>query len=235
MRNTVIALAVAVICLASARWSAAGDFIYGCRSRPACGKVCKLVCDTTTLVAVGYGCECTQICIPGPSQPGCKHCETRCCCDDELQGCRPKIEFCWFDWCACGCARPRTVKVLTKYQAEKEICSYHWEVVDGCNCCCQGPCHCVYKAAPPEANVGDVLEVTPDEQVQLASYVSADGQTAVATSGEMLIPTLAPAGEPASANQADPAPAARAASAEAPKPSTWQRLATFWRSAEEQP
>jgi hypothetical protein len=51
----------------------------------------------------------------------------------------------------------------------------------------------------------------------------------------MLIPTLAPAGEPASANQADPAPAARAASAEAPKPSTWQRLATFWRSAEEQP
>jgi hypothetical protein len=135
-----------------------------------------LVCDTTTLIAVGYGCECQEICVPGPSRPGCKHCETRCCCDNEIKGCRPKIEFCWYDWLACGCAQPRTIRVLTKYQAEKEVPSYHWEVVDGCDCCCQGQCHCVYKAAPPEARVGDVLELSEDEQVQVASYVS-PGQT----------------------------------------------------------
>jgi hypothetical protein len=201
MQKYVVTLAVTVMCLASARLSAAGDFFYGCRSRPACGKVCKLVCDTTTLVSVGYGCECKQIAIPGPSCAGCKHCETRCCCDDDVKGCRPKIEFCWFDWCTCGCARARTVKVLTKYQAEKEICSYHWEVVDACGCCCPGPCHCVYKPAPPEAQVGDVLPLGDDEQVQLASYVSArpadDGATAVEV-------------------------------ADAAKPSAWRRLTNAW-------
>lgn len=247
MRKIVVTLAVTVICLATARLSAAGDFFYGCRSRPACGKICKLVCDTTTLVSVGYGCECKQICIPGPSCAGCKHCETRCCCDDDLKGCRPKIEFCWFDWCTNGCARARTVKVLTKYQAEKEICSYHWEVVDCCSCCCADACDCVYKPAPPDASVGDVLAVTPDEQAQLASYVSADGHAAAAAAaGQMLIPTMAPASEPAAAQQqaapasevrpaaTRPASTARQASAAAQKPSTWQRLATFWRNADDQ-
>ncbi len=214
VQNNFVTLAVMLICQASARVSAASDFFYGCRSRPACGKVCKLVCDTTKLVSVGYGCECTQICIPGPSRRGCKHCETRCCCDDEIKGCRPKIELCWYDWFACGCAKPRTVKVLTKYQAEKEICTYHWEVVDGCDCCCPGPCHCVYKPAPPEAAVGDVIEVSPDERAQLASYVSDD--------------------QPETASQVGPAVDAQQAAAAAPKPPTWQRLAKFWRNADEQ-
>jgi hypothetical protein len=126
------------------------------------------------------------------------------------------------------------VKVLTKYQAEKEICSYHWEVVDGCNCCCPSACRCVYKPAPPETSVGDVLAVSPDEQAQLASYVSADGQSAVAASGEMLIPTMAPTGEPASAIQAAATSEPRQVSAATPKPPAWQRVATFWRSADEQ-
>lgn len=169
MRAIIVTVGIAVIGVWSAGTVLAGEFIYGCRSRPACGKVCKLVCDTTTLVAVGYGCECQEICIPGPSRRGCKHCETRCCCDNEIEGCRPKIEFCWYDWFACGCAQPRTIRVLTKYQAEKEVPSYHWEVVDGCNSCCPGECDCVYKPAPPEARVGDVLALTDDERVQLAS------------------------------------------------------------------
>src|SRR3972149_5550574 len=172
MRTIGLVIVVAVVSQAVIRPAAADELMYGCRSRPACGKACKLVCDTTTLIAVVYGCECQEICIPGPSRRGCKHCETRCCCDDEIKGCRPKIEFCWYDWFACGCARPRTVRVLTKYQAEKEVPSYHWEVVDGCNCCCPGACHCVYKPAPPEAQVGDVLALRADEQGQLASYVS---------------------------------------------------------------
>src|SRR4051794_16445130 len=77
--------------------------------RPACGKLCKLVCETKTLTAIGYGNECKSICLPGPSRPGCKHyavCCGKCkhnpctCCDESA----PKCEFCWRDWFACGCA-----------------------------------------------------------------------------------------------------------------------------------
>jgi hypothetical protein len=224
-----VVVVVAVVSLAAMRPAAAGDLIYGCCSRPACGKICKLVCETKKITAVGYGCECETICIPGRSQQGCKHCETRCCCDSDVKGCEPKIEFCWYDWFPCGCGKPRTVRVLTKYEAEKEVCWYHWEVVDGCNGCCPGPCHCVYKAAPPEADVGDVIEVTPEEQAQLASYVSADGQSGAAASGALMIPTMAPVSEPANANRA-----VTQAAAEAPQPSAWQKWAMFWRDSDEQ-
>ena len=169
---------------------AAGQLMYGCCTRPACGKVCKLVCETKKLTVFGYGCECKDICIPGPSLPGCKHCCTiccgecggNCCCQEEPA----KLEFCWRDWCACGCAKPRTVKVLTKYQAEKEICWYHWEVVDACGCgcgdgrsegCgegvdCGADCGCVYKEAPADAQIGAVVELTEEERVQLASRIT---------------------------------------------------------------
>jgi hypothetical protein len=173
MRTFVVVLGIAVIGAWSSPAMAAVDLIYGCCNRPACGKVCKLICGTTKLTAVGYGCECKDICIPGPSVPGCKHCETRCCCDSDVKGCRPKIEFCWYDWFTCGCARPRTIRVLTKYQAEKEVPAYHWEVVDGCNCCCPCGCHCVYKPAPPDSQLGDVLELTSDEQAQVTRYLAA--------------------------------------------------------------
>ena len=199
MRAIVISIGIAVIGVWSTGVALGGDLMYGCCRRPACGKVCKLVCGPATLVAVGYGCECREICVPGPSRPGCKHCETRCCCDNEIKGCRPKIEFCWYDWFACGCAQPRTIRVLTKYQAVKEVPFYHWEVVDGCDDCCSDVCDCVYKPAPLEAQVGDVLELTHDEQVQVASYVSAG-------------------------HADDGAPA----KPQAAKPTSWQRLTKVW-------
>lgn len=196
----------------AAQPGAAGELMYGCMTRPACGKVCKLVCETKTLTVTCYGCECEQICIPGPSQAGCKHCSTNCCngvcgrgydcgyndlgcdivdccgscgcgcgCDDGCCNHAPKCEFCWRDWCACGCARPRTVKKLTKYEAQKEICWYHWEVVDSCCCgCCCGcddargcadGCDCVYKEAPAAAKIGDTFELSAEEQAEIASRV----------------------------------------------------------------
>src|SRR3954447_7157104 len=86
-------------------------------TRPACGKVCKLVCETKKITAIGYGNECKSICLPPPSQPGCKHCA--CCCGEVkcepgqcCQPAAPKFEFCWRNWFACGCGCPRTVKVL---------------------------------------------------------------------------------------------------------------------------
>jgi hypothetical protein len=171
-------------------------------SRPACGKVCKLVCETKKLTAICYANECKQICLPGCSRPGCKHCATCCgkCKCEPCAGCEesaPKCEFCWRDWFACGCPKPRSVKVLTKYQAEKKICWYHWEVVDASCCDCasqtgeaagagslgiaQSPStRSFYKPAPDDAAIGDVLEVTEDEWVKLAAAMTPDPQETTA-------------------------------------------------------
>jgi len=78
--------------------------------------------------------------------------------------------------------------VLTKYQAEKKIPWYHWEVVDGgtldANCC-----ECItdtrderirrdhaitanrtlYKIAPDGVRLGDTFEVTQEERSKLAA------------------------------------------------------------------
>jgi len=169
-------------------------------SRPACGKVCKLVCETKKLSSICYGCQCKEICIPGPSRPGCKHCATcfgKCepaACGD-CQDHQPKCEFCWRDWFACGCARPRTVRVLTKFQAEKEICWYHWEVVDAACCDCvskndrSGAAdknstkadRTFYKPAPEGAELGDVLAVSDDEWVKLSAVLAPDQMELPAT------------------------------------------------------
>ena len=164
-------------------------------SCPTCGKVCKLVCSTKKLTATCYGCESKDICIPGPSRRGCKHCATcygkpsdKPC--DECQNCVPKCEFCWRDWFACGCATPRTVRVLTKYQAEKEICWYHWEVVDAaCGDCVskngaagknsKQTAHTIFKPAPECAAIGDVLPISEAEWVKLAAVLSPDPTEAV--------------------------------------------------------
>ena len=167
-------------------------------SRPACGKVCKLVCETKSLVAIGYGNECKQICVPGPSRSGCKHCAICCgeCQCDPSSGCQtsaPKCEFCWRDWFACGCARPRSVKILTKYQAEKKICWFHWEVVDATCCECAGDeggassgigiaeehgSRLFFKPAPENAQIGDVLPVSDEDLVKLAAVLPPDPREA---------------------------------------------------------
>src|SRR4029078_6941540 len=148
--------------------------------RPTCGKVCKLVCETKKRTAIGYGSESKSMCVPEPSRAGCKHCavcygksDGKPC--DGCPNCPPKCEFCWRDWFACGCAQPRTVRVLTKYQAEKKICWYHWEVVDAACCDCVSPSdpaggtekhaakrvgRTIYKSAPVSAQLGETLPVS---------------------------------------------------------------------------
>src|SRR6476660_7680878 len=184
--------ALAVLCTLQAV-AVAEEFCLD-MSRPTCGKVCKLVCDTKKLTAIGYGAECKSFCIPEPSRAGCKHCAV-CygkCADDtcgNCQSCAPKCEFCWRDWFACGCAQPRTVRVLTKYQAEKKICWYHWEVVDAASCDCvrqtgtaepaekNAATHAgrtIYKSAPNDAQLGAVLPVSDAEWVKLAAVLSPD-------------------------------------------------------------
>jgi hypothetical protein len=81
------------------------------------------------------------------------------------------------------------VRVLTKYQAEKKICWYHWEVVDAGCCDCVSPSgpagaeekntkkqakRTIYKAAPENAQLGAVLPVSEEEWVKLAAVLSPD-------------------------------------------------------------
>jgi hypothetical protein len=185
-----ILLAIAADGLLTFSTFAADDFLFD-ESRPACGKVCKLVSETKKLTAVCYGCDCKDMCVPGPSRQGCKHCDTcegACSpnsCDS--RSIPPRCEFCWRDWFACGCARPRTVHVLTKYQAEKKICWYHWEVVDAACCDCvatnnptaagkknsaKSSQRNIFKSAPESAELGDVLPVSEEEWVKLAGILS---------------------------------------------------------------
>jgi hypothetical protein len=82
------------------------------------------------------------------------------------------------------------VKVITKYQAEKKICWYHWEVVDAACCGCvgkngdttsggntvahtAGP-HSIYKPAPEDAELGEILPITEEEWVKLAAVLTPD-------------------------------------------------------------
>jgi hypothetical protein len=195
--------------------AAANECNFVCGSPPRCGKVCRLVCETKKLTAVCYACECDEICIPGPSRPGCKHCATcgldgTCECGPACDGCQghtPACEFCWRDWFACGCARPRTVTLLTKYEAEKEIGWYHWEVVDAA--CCDRvtdggraePHRSIYKPAPADAELGAVLAVSDEEWAELASLLRPEenrtpaqlaAQSVTAPSGDTIAPDQKP-------------------------------------------
>jgi hypothetical protein len=237
-------IGIALVGVGIANWAAAGNCIFGCWDRPTCGKVCKLVYKEKTLVAVGYGAKCNTIAVPCPSCEGCKHCECQCCPPDACGPCGTdkgdvccgpccpcceaapaKITFCWHDFFTCGGACPRTVKLLTKYQAEKKIAWYHWEVVDGCNCGCPGGCDpncgcaesadnkcpCVYKSAPADSKIGDLFELDPNDRAELAGYISADQQDVAAP--------LADASQPSSDETA------AASQPQDSKPALWQRLA----------
>jgi hypothetical protein len=193
--------------------------------RPTCGKVCKLVCDTKKLTAIGYGSECKDICLPEPSRVGCKHCavcygKSTCDACGNCQSCAPKCEFCWRDWFACGCAQPRTVRVLTKYQAEKKICWYHWEVVDAacCDCVSQNGTagdadknavkhagRTIYKSAPENAQLGEVMPVSDAEWVKLAAVLSPDPTEVVAGDVQSIAGDKT-TGETASADSGSKAP-----------------------------
>jgi hypothetical protein len=161
-------------------------------------------------------------------------CKKDCCCE----GAPAKLEFCWRDWFARGCAKPRTIKLLTKYQAEKEICWYHWEVIDACAEAeaeaeetaaatgvvglLQHPL--VYKAAPADAQPGEVLPILEDERATLAAYLpAAERSKAIQfAGGDEAAPQ---SGEPATiASQTQVTPA----SSEADSRSVKQRLIEFF-------
>jgi hypothetical protein len=109
-----------------------------CGQAAACQKVCRLVCETKKVEITCWGCKCEDFCVPGPSKPGCKHCET--ICQDCDQGCDPNgvhvlpQKFAWTEWIP-GYATIRTRKKLMKKTITKTIPSYKWVVEDLCPHC----------------------------------------------------------------------------------------------------
>ena len=112
----------------------------GCDGGGACcddgcnGARCELKIGKKKIKVICYGCECDQVCMPCPSDKGCTHCENICdgsCCDTGC-GCecdhKPICKFHWTDWCPGGAVAYHRKK-LVKYEAEKEVPDYKWEVV----------------------------------------------------------------------------------------------------------
>jgi hypothetical protein len=192
------------------------------------GARCVLKVGKKKIKVICYGCECDQVCMPCPSDKGCTHCEDLCdgsCCDTGC-GCscdhKPICKFRWTDWCPNG-AVAYDRKKLIKYEAEKEVPDYKWEVVK-CETHGHGPAP---QAAPSEAppvppapkpasftkrapagvRVGQVIPCTDEEirQIERQMQVRPVSHTA-------------PAAQPASAAQTAPVKAQpRVARIPAPK------------------
>jgi hypothetical protein len=123
------------------------------------------------------------------------------------------------------------VRVLTKYQAEKEICWYHWEVVDAASCCdCVSKSggadksqkkmpHTFFKPAPEDAQIGDVLTISDAEWVKLAAVLSPDSSAPAAA-----VASESPAKAPGKPND-DITPLGEAP----PGPSFAERIQRLWK------
>jgi hypothetical protein len=122
-------------CGANCGCNGGGDCCDPCCGDGCNGARCELKIGKKKVKVVCYGCECDTVCMPCPSDKGCTHCEDICdgsCCDHGC-GCKdcdhkPICKFRWTDWCPNG-AVAYDRKKLIKYEAEKEVPDYKWEVV----------------------------------------------------------------------------------------------------------
>src|SRR5688572_30701220 len=98
LRSLLIATALASANLTSEAF--AGDCSCAhCGCSCACQKVCRLVCEEKKVEIICWACNCQDFCLPGPSCPGCTHCEMVCgeCgdpCDCTKPHAKPK-KFIW--------------------------------------------------------------------------------------------------------------------------------------------
>ena len=101
-----------------------------------CQKVCRLVCEEKKITTTCWGCKEEDFCIPGPSKPGCKHCEMVCDegCDPKAPCVQPK-RLVWREWIPGGCATVYTKKKLMKRTVTTTVPSYKWVVEDLCPQC----------------------------------------------------------------------------------------------------
>ena len=116
----------------------AGECCCHCGCNDGARKVCRLVPDKRKIEKTVFGCECSEVCIPGKACRGCLNCDEKC--GESKGGCdscnhAPYAMLKWFDWQP-GCANVKTVKKLIKYTASKEVCGWKWKIEEVCDGCC---------------------------------------------------------------------------------------------------
>lgn len=157
--------------------------LAGCRCRSAaCGKVCKVVETTREITVTCYGCECDEVAIPGRAEKCRTHgdCDETCDCCAGTCGCtqpceckcdhEPLCKVRWTEWIP-GCATAKSRKTLVKYELTKEVPSYKWEVVSGCEC--DGVPACALKPAPEGAQLGQSFPLSETELVEYTQQLPA--------------------------------------------------------------
>jgi hypothetical protein len=141
----------------------------GCSDRPACSVagctdpgrchhcahcgcgagclVCRLVPDEKKMKVNCFAAECKPLCLPCPSQQGCRNAEYVDCSKNGCSCSKKKVV--WFNWCA-GDAQIHTPKHLMKKTTEKKVSSYKWVVENLCEKCQR---ECQHETVPAGANV----------------------------------------------------------------------------------
>lgn len=109
-----------------------------CGCNATCQKVCRLVCEEKKVELIRFGCQCEHFCVPGPSKPGCQHCECLPGSQDQTCDCKTPVaapeKFLWTEWIP-GCASIFTKKKLMRKAETVTVKSYKWVVEDVCQQC----------------------------------------------------------------------------------------------------
>jgi hypothetical protein len=125
----------------AARWAMAGDgHCAHCGASGRCRKVCRLVVEDKSVSITCWGCICEDLCLPGPSKPGCEHCKMLChtceaCRDGSPVRAEPK-RFVWTNWIP-GSAKVHTKTKLMKKTVTQKVPVHRWIVEDLCSQCWQ--------------------------------------------------------------------------------------------------
>lgn len=172
-----------------------------------CQKTCRLVCETKKVEITCWGCKCEDFCVPGPSKPGCKHCEW--VCEECHAGCDPDAihtqakKFVWTEWIP-GCATMHTRKKLMKKTITKTIPSYKWVVENLCP-------HCQAHAQSAPVPVGTEIPQPPNAPgtaMLPVSYVEADALPLISDEEADVQPAAFQVPLPKAANKSAAPPAA---------------------------
>jgi hypothetical protein len=140
-----ISLTFGLLAMAAA-WNAsavaAGEICCAlCGGHDSCNKVCRLVCEEKKVDVICWGVKCEDFCTPGPSKPGCKHCDVVCDQCDPKAKAKPDDphskarSFVWRDWIPWKSPQIHTKRKLMQKIETKKIPSYKWVVEDLCKEC----------------------------------------------------------------------------------------------------
>lgn len=164
-RAIIVTLAFAAFAsLAWRSYAIAGDGCCSqCGCQCECSKICRLVCEEKKVEVICWGCQCDDFCVPGPSCPGCQHCDEACIPtpgDQQKKNlCAGPQRFLWTEWGPSESAKVYTKKKLMKKVEIRKVPAYKWVVQDLCPNCAANP-----QPAPP---AGAPLPPAPKSAIAL--------------------------------------------------------------------